>query len=189
MRFAITVTYAQEEGESWEENYDDRAITTVDQASEKGRSLVNYFNSTLRPGEKARRFVSARILADSVAHDWRKVNLVTIVGPGGRTYDKMRCAVCEITGKRLGLVGVKRDSKFRAAKYETCAGSMQNTRAQISGVVVNPTSKPGKFTVKLDGKTAGEIRSVKGGWQYFPKGQKTGGAVFPHFEDCEQSLR
>ena len=34
----------------------------------------------------------------------------------------------------------------------------------------------------------GEIRKVKDGFQYYPKGSKTGGAVFPRVSDVQNSL-
>jgi len=59
-----------------------------------------------------------------------------------------------------------------------------------------------KTIVKLDGKVVGEIREVprfesvegreglmaKKGWQYFPKGSKTGGEVFKTKGECMYSL-
>lgn len=46
----------------------------------------------------------------------------------------------------------------------------------------------GKTTVKQDGKLVGEIKIVSGGYQYFPKGQKRGGEVFPVLSLCKYSL-
>jgi len=47
--------------------------------------------------------------------------------------------------------------------------------------------------VKLDGKVTGTIKSVSShhiddGWQYFPKGSKTGGDVFASLNLCKHSL-
>ena len=42
--------------------------------------------------------------------------------------------------------------------------------------------------VNLGGKKVGEIRSVEGGWQYYPRGQSTGGEVFPTIGRCKESL-
>lgn len=47
---------------------------------------------------------------------------------------------------------------------------------------------PKTIHVLLDGKRVGEIRSVEGGFQYFPKGQKKGGEVFQTLIDCKKSL-
>lgn len=42
--------------------------------------------------------------------------------------------------------------------------------------------------VRLDGVECGEIRSVQGGFQYFPKGMKSGGAIFETVAHVQQSL-
>jgi len=47
---------------------------------------------------------------------------------------------------------------------------------------------PKTIHVLLENKRIGEIRSVEGGFQYFPKGQKKGGEVFPTLAACKQSL-
>jgi hypothetical protein len=42
--------------------------------------------------------------------------------------------------------------------------------------------------VKLDKKHVGEIRKVKDGYQYYPKGEKKGGEVFPKVSEVQNSL-
>ena len=42
--------------------------------------------------------------------------------------------------------------------------------------------------VRLDGRIIGEICKVEGGYQYFPKGQKVGGNIFPSIDDVQRSL-
>jgi hypothetical protein len=42
--------------------------------------------------------------------------------------------------------------------------------------------------VKLDNKIVGTIKSVIGGWQYFPKGKKEGGKVFLTISQVQKSL-
>lgn len=42
--------------------------------------------------------------------------------------------------------------------------------------------------VKLDGKYIGDIKSVAGGYQYFPKGSKTGGDIYATIQSCKDSL-
>jgi hypothetical protein len=42
--------------------------------------------------------------------------------------------------------------------------------------------------VQLDGRVIGEIRKVEGGYQYFPKGQKTGGEIFKSVTEVQSSL-
>jgi len=43
--------------------------------------------------------------------------------------------------------------------------------------------------VKLDGFIVGEIRKVIGGFQYFPKGHKTGGEIFATVSEVQRSLQ
>jgi len=46
--------------------------------------------------------------------------------------------------------------------------------------------------VKLDGKHIGDIKEKRGlmgfTYQYFPKGSKAGGEVYPSLQSCKQSL-
>ncbi len=42
--------------------------------------------------------------------------------------------------------------------------------------------------VRLDGVHCGEIRKVKDGYQYYPKGQKKGGMIFNSVPDVQNSL-
>lgn len=42
--------------------------------------------------------------------------------------------------------------------------------------------------VRTDGYISGEIRKVEGGYQYFPKGSKTGGDVFETLSQVHKSL-
>lgn len=42
--------------------------------------------------------------------------------------------------------------------------------------------------VRLDGKIVGAIRLTAGGWQYTPKGAKTGGDFYPTLGLCKASL-
>jgi hypothetical protein len=52
---------------------------------------------------------------------------------------------------------------------------------------VEPCSKE-PLKVRLDGRICGEIRKVKGGYQYFPKGSKTGGDILVSITKVQQSL-
>ena len=45
-----------------------------------------------------------------------------------------------------------------------------------------------KMKVYLDKKLTGEIRRVEGGYQYFPKGSKTGGEISPQITRIRQTL-
>lgn len=42
--------------------------------------------------------------------------------------------------------------------------------------------------VRLNGRICGEIRKVRGGFQYFPKGQKIGGDIYQTVTDVQRSL-
>lgn len=42
--------------------------------------------------------------------------------------------------------------------------------------------------VKLDGKQVGKIKQTNRGWEYFPEGKRTGGAVFQTLAACKASL-
>ena len=119
MRYVLVVSYA-EGGDSWEESMDDPQVTCDQTATERGRALVDWFNGDLRPGEKPRAFISARVVGESFEHDWRKTSLITVSDRLGN-YDRMKCEACGITGKRFGLnPRVKIDSQYRAAKYQKC---------------------------------------------------------------------
>ncbi|MNO15499.1 hypothetical protein D3C76_51650 [compost metagenome] len=105
---------------SWKESYD----CSHNDPEEWDKNLIDHFNATLHPGERARELVGVEILDGSEAiknHVWRKVNAITIVR-GGQSYDKVRCELCGITGKRFGLSGITRDSKYKAKKYIKCQG-------------------------------------------------------------------
>ena len=42
--------------------------------------------------------------------------------------------------------------------------------------------------VRIDGRICGEIRKVPDGFQYFPKGTKIGGDIFPSVKAVQKSL-
>jgi hypothetical protein len=58
-------------------------------------------------------------------------------------------------------------------------------------MITYKTNIDGTIDVLLDGKLAGTIRVVSGdgvGFQYFPKGQKEGGAVYPELSMLKRIL-
>jgi hypothetical protein len=88
-------------------------------APEGVQRAIDNFNSSLRPGESARRVLAVEAGDGPIPHKWEKSNLVTVMKGGA--HDTYRCAACGITGKRYGLSEtVLRDKKFAAAKYEGC---------------------------------------------------------------------
>ncbi len=117
MRFVITVTDGKTE---WEEEYNKN---TTD-PERWGRNIIECFNKTLCTYEKPRKFLKVRILSeDNIKHEWAKRTDGMSVSFRGQVADIMYCTRCRITGKRFGLnPDVKRDSKYRAKKYQTCTG-------------------------------------------------------------------
>lgn len=106
--------------ETWTEEYViDNNINHVEWAE---RTIEN-FNATLHHGESPRELVGVQVLNETDKpnkHKWVKTNLMTIVR-GSNFYDTMKCEICNITGKRHGLGSeIKRDSKYKAKKYEKC---------------------------------------------------------------------
>lgn len=109
----------------WEEDYEDKGKFGSGTPEEIIGLILDNFNSTLRPGELPRRLI--RIVSSEgepakhiIPHSWEKQNLVTISDKHG-VYDKMKCRVCGIFGKRFGLGPyVQRDLKFCHPAHESC---------------------------------------------------------------------
>lgn len=109
--------------EGWSEDYE---TDTIGEPVEIIGKLLNSFNATLRPNEKPRRLI--KIISSEaserkpliIPHSWEKQNLVTIIDRHG-IYDKMKCKICGITGKRHGVgPHVAHDPKFDKPKYQSC---------------------------------------------------------------------
>ena len=124
MKFDITVVHDPEDGEPWVEDYDRRDIKTLEDANAYATAIVQRFNETLRPGERARKVVRVQITGQSTEqnHDWSKINLVTIIDPRMGMYDLMRCTACGISAKRFGLTNIIIDRQWGAKKYQKCKG-------------------------------------------------------------------
>jgi hypothetical protein len=122
MKIDITIAHADGIDEPWIENYDRAEVKTIADANEYATALINNWNRTLRPHEKARRvvLVELRGKSGSTAHDWEKVNLVTLLDDRMSPHDILRCANCMVTAKRYGLTNIIIDRKFRAKKYQGC---------------------------------------------------------------------
>ena len=97
-------------------------IRNVPDAQEEAERILNDFNNTLRRGELPRKLIGVKIInQDKRNHAWIKRTDGMSVNFRGGTVDLMYCQKCGITGKRSGLsANVKRDSKYRAKKYEFC---------------------------------------------------------------------
>jgi hypothetical protein len=118
MKFKIIVKNA-DGGETWEEKYDEN----VQDAHAYSVRIIEQWNASLRPHEKARILVDVVLLDDSNAkhHKWFKRTDGMSVQFRGQAVDMMECAACGITGKRYGLSGrITIDSKFKKKAYQTC---------------------------------------------------------------------
>lgn len=108
-------------GDPWHEVY---FINDNMDAFLYAQDLINRFNATLCQGESPRTLISVSILSDEnqkQAHQWEKQNLITISNTSGASYDKMKCTVCGVTGKKYGLDPyVIRDTKYKAQIYDNC---------------------------------------------------------------------
>lgn len=86
-------------------------------------NLVQEFNDTLRPGERVRKLIRVRTKLPNgypVPHEWEKASIVTEEA-NGRTFDRYRCKICGITGKRFGLGGtIVKDKRYNKEKHRMC---------------------------------------------------------------------
>jgi hypothetical protein len=124
VRFWILCGYAEDD-ETWEEDYNRPEVKSLEEAGAYGAKLVQSFNDTLRPGEKIRKYINARLdesAPDFPDHDFEKQNLVTIFDPRRGMHDLLKCRNCPVFGRRYGLIGFQIDRKFRAAKWSKCRG-------------------------------------------------------------------
>ena len=118
MQFNLLVKDTDDpDSSAWKELYDRPAIGNKEEAEKCGSEIVKFFNSTLGPNEKPRKFVGVEVISDdTMVHSWDKTNAVTIL-KGGSMYDTYRCLVCGITGKRYGLSTIITiDYKYRGHK-------------------------------------------------------------------------
>lgn len=122
MKFQIQVK--EQDSQPWWESYDRHEVTTKEEALAYGKQTVEYFNSTLRPGERAREVLDARIVGEGEvgrSHKWRKQNLYTLADHHGN-FDKVKCELCEVTARRYGISHIVRQTPYRAKKYQYCQG-------------------------------------------------------------------
>lgn len=97
----------------------------------KGDMPENYFDNMIRVynvqekhryGDKGKprtlvKLEKFHIKSFNTPHDWGKTSLVTELGG----YDKYKCKVCGITGKRHGLSScITRDAKYKPKVYTYC---------------------------------------------------------------------
>ncbi len=55
-------------------------------------------------------------------------------------------------------------------------------------MITYDSSNTNQIAVKFDRKIVGHIKKVNDGWQYFPKGKKTGGEIFRTYQQAQKSL-
>ncbi len=89
------------------------------------RGTMDYFNSTLHPGEKEREVVSVSILNKYTLkdHKWEKQNLITILGEGGM-HDLLKCKVCSVTAKRYGISRIVLQKPYNKKTFRRCDTSL-----------------------------------------------------------------
>lgn len=117
--FEVKVKDARAE---WTEKYNKPEVVDQATAESFGRNVVQYYNDTLRPGERPRTFLSAALTNNGdvhESHEWEKTNAFTIA-ERGRTFDTARCVKCGVTAKRFGVGAPRLDSQFRAQAFRYC---------------------------------------------------------------------
>lgn len=109
---------------TWSEKYD---IEDTVNAEDYMINMLNRFNSSLRKGENARTLVSVEDIGEGIQeHKWEKTNGATLHGNKGY-YDKYKCKICGITGKRYGIGGaIQRDNKYKVKCYENCTSTLNH---------------------------------------------------------------
>lgn len=109
---------------TWSEEYN---IEDSIDAEKYMINMLDNFNSSLRHGEKKRILVSVEHIGEGIQeHKWEKTNGATLRGNKGY-YDKYKCKICGITGKRYGIGGsIQRDSIYKAKCYENCTSTLKH---------------------------------------------------------------
>ena len=108
----------------WTESYDRPEITDQAAADKWASSLIDWYNSTTKPGEAKRKLLKVELIGASAAHSWYKRTDGMSVDFRGAMVDLYACTYCEVTGKRrMHSSTVKRDSKYRTRKFEKCRGT------------------------------------------------------------------
>lgn len=114
MKFKLKICHEDNPSAFWWEEY----IKDVDPET-YGKEIIERYNNTLRPHEKPRTYLGFEILeSDLMPHNWQKSCLVC----NEEGLDTYCCTNCGITGTSYNIAefGVKRDSKYKAQKYQYC---------------------------------------------------------------------
>jgi hypothetical protein len=129
---------------SWYEDYHRDSVVDQESAEREGRGIIDYWNSTLHPGDRPREFVSVVLDAGDATrgHKWEKTSLMTL-SERGRMFDRMACARCGVTAKRYGFEGLIYDSDYRAKAFRTCDGAqaLLTKRAAKAAQKVSPNER------------------------------------------------
>jgi hypothetical protein len=107
-----------------EEDIDSWVETLEGEDEQEPYRIIERFNTTLYPGEKAREVLGVTEIKNpkTLSHQWIKSNLFTQT-KGGEYFDTYRCEICGITAKRFGIGEyIRRDKKYEAEKYKYCKG-------------------------------------------------------------------
>jgi hypothetical protein len=98
------------------------------------------------------------------------------------------CTLCGNSGF-IDTHGVKSNVGIKVGRlnYCICPNGQQYRRRKIMETIRYKTIQQ-KEIVLLDNKIVGAIKQVKGGWQYFPKGSKTGGVIYCELSHCKYTL-
>lgn len=138
MKFVMTVRDKKTK-QTWDEDYE-KDVSTNEEAEACAQGIIDFWNSTLRPGDNKRELVKVvcdETTAGDQRHDWTKTNLVTII-KSGRSWDECKCVMCGVTGKRYGLgPDVQLDRKFKAKVYQYCNTAqehLEKRRAKERGI-------------------------------------------------------
>ena len=131
----------------WWESYNKSEVVDQASAEDVGRRMVQYYNDTLKPGERKRTFLESQLTTNSgvhESHEWEKTNLYTVM-ERGRNFDTAECKKCGVTAKRYGLGEPRLDSQFRAQAFRYCdtARAMLAKRAAKAGRNVSQTTEEG----------------------------------------------
>lgn len=116
MKFVIYTRDKGSQSAGIPESYEESDIYVLLQAEERGRELVNHFNSTLRPFEKEREFVSAQMVYEPELV--KLMNLQCYYYPNEVRFE----ATCDVLGEQIDLVfalnnSVISDSAFNVYYY------------------------------------------------------------------------
>lgn len=128
--FSMYVRHQGSAAEPWKEDY----VRETEDVEATARGIVEFFNSTLHPGEKPRELVRVEVHGDvdPQEHAWSKTNLTTLY-MRGRPADLIKCQRCGITGKRYWLGGpIHRDSAYRAKVYARCDTTVAHVKKKQS---------------------------------------------------------